>query len=53
MRQLVIDRILELENDGMDLSDLEFFRPVTVAQVPQLSDAELIELLEAMVGFQG
>lgn len=53
MRQLVIDRILELENDGMDLSDLEFFRPVTAAQVPQLSDAELIKLLEAMVGFQG
>ena len=53
MRQLVIDRILELENNGMDLSDLEFFRPVTSTQVPQLSDSELIALLEAMVGFQG
>ena len=53
MRQLVIDRILQLENDGMDLSDLEFFRPITAAQVPQLTDQELIELLEAMVGFNG
>jgi uncharacterized protein Smg (DUF494 family) len=53
MRQLVIDRILELEQDGMDLSDLEFFRSVTTAEVPQLTDAELLELLQAMVCFQG
>jgi uncharacterized protein Smg (DUF494 family) len=53
MRQLVIDRILELEQDGIDLSYLEYFRPVTTAEVPQLSDAELLELLQAMVCFEG
>lgn len=53
MRQLVINRILQLEQDGADLSDTMFSRPVTAAEVPTLSDQELLELLEGIVCFQG
>jgi hypothetical protein len=53
MRQLVIDRILQLEQDGADLTDTQFSRPVTTAEVPTLSDQELLALLEGIVCFQG
>lgn len=53
MRQLIIDRILNAVNDGVDLSNLEFFDPITVEEVPVLPDEELLSLYESIVGFQG
>lgn len=53
MRKLIEDRIRDLVNDGADLSALEFCPPTTVNDLPNLTDQELLEVLEDIIGFHG
>ena len=53
MRQLVIDRLIELVNDDdLDLTDLDI-NPTTVEDLPTLTDEQLLAVYTEAVGFSG
>lgn len=52
MRQLVIDRLIELANDDLDLTDLDI-NPTTVEDLPTLTDEQLLAVYTEAVGFSG
>ena len=53
MRQLVLDRIIECVNAGLDLNELEFCPPTSLAALPTLTDAELLDIYSEAIGFNG
>lgn len=53
MRQLVIDRIVECVNAGLDLNALEFCQPTSLAALPTLTDEELLNIYSEAIGFNG
>jgi hypothetical protein len=53
MRQLVIDIITDATSFGFDLSQLEANPPTTVADLPSLTDEQLLDIYTEAVGFAG
>lgn len=53
MRQLVIDRLIDATSFGLDLTDLEQNTPTTVAELPLLTDEQLLDIYTEAVGFAG
>lgn len=54
MRQLVIDRLNQMVGYGAELFyDFDCGRPVDPQDIPNLSDKELLDILENAVGFNG
>jgi hypothetical protein len=53
MRDLVLERIIDATSFGLDLTDLENNEPTTVADLPSLTDEQLLDIYTEAVGFAG
>lgn len=53
MRKLIENKILDMVNQGVDLSELEINFVVTVADLTTITDNQLLEVYDAIFGFSG
>lgn len=53
MRKLIESKIAEMVKDGVDLSELEFSEPTTLKKLPKLSDEQVLDIYDELIGFNG